>query len=156
MFQKILEKLGYISIEKHNEIVEILVKEKEDLDDANLTMKATIASFEKESKPLIEFSLGDPIPQDSEARKVYVAQVASFFKNILEEKLKFMLSSLHNMFEEQGSDRDFDLMLKGVAYSFRELMKWGNVMINEQVANQNTDIPEKDVENLKEKLNNSK
>lgn len=153
MLKKILEKLGYIGIEEHNRIVAILHKEKEELDDANISMRATIASLERVSKSVIEFSLGDPIPQDSEARKLYVSQVASFFKNILEPKLKFMLSKLHVMFEEQGSDRDFDLTLKGVAYAFRELMKWGNFMINEQVANQNTDIPEKDVENIKEQLN---
>lgn len=157
MFKKILRKFGYISLEEHNNIVGILSKENQRIKDENLILKATVSSYrdsEKKSVPLIDVFLGDTTPSDTEARKVYVSQVAAFFKDILEPKLKYMLSNLHNVLEERDSDRDFDLVLKGVAYAFRDLMRWGHAMINEHVDNQNTNIPEDDVEKIKEKLNN--
>lgn len=155
MLKKILEKFGYISLQEHNHIVGVLFKQKEAMEKEIFLLNVKVTSFEEAEKkfhPLVDFSLGDPAPKDSEQRKTYVARTAGFFSEILEPKLKSMLSSLHNMLEERDSDRDFDLILKGVAYAFRDLIKWGNAMINEQVANQNINVSEGDVENLKEKL----
>lgn len=146
MLKKILNKFDYVK-NLNNQISQ--------LKDEQLILRAKLISLEhleaEKPKEIIDIEIGDPTPTDSEARKIYVATVAGFFKNIMEPKLKYMLSYLHNRFEEQDSERDFDLILKGAAYSYRELIKWGNTMINEQISNQ-TDISESDVELLKNKL----
>jgi len=156
MLQKIFKKFGYISNAELNKVVQSLRNENEYLKKENFSLKTENTSFraaEKKTLEVVDFTLGDPIPQDSEARKAYVARVAAFYSEVFDPKLKFMLSHVHVMFEEENNSRDLDLILKGVTYAFRELMKWGKVMINEQVANQNTDVPESDVEKLKEQLN---
>lgn len=107
----------------------------------------------------IDITLGDPTPTDSEQRKAYVAQVAGFFESILKPKINHMIMVTHNLLEATDTDRDFDLVLKGVIYSFREFKKWGESMVNEQLANQvETPEVEKDenVEILKETLNQNK
>jgi len=162
MLKKILNKLGYIKESLHVSTVATLGNHISQLEKENLILRTEVTSFrtqEKKLTPVIDISLGDPIPQDTESRKVYVATTAGFFKQILEPKLKYMLSNLHNMLEERDSDRDFDLILKGVAYSFRDLIKWGEAMVNEQISNQidnpeEDDVSEEDINILKEKLDN--
>lgn len=160
MLKNIFTKLGYITEAQHEIAVASLKNKVSQLEGENLTLRAEVTSYKnsepEKPKTLIDIRLGDPIPLDSEARKMYVAQVAGFFKDIMKPKLDFMLSNLHNMLEERDSDRDFDLILKGVAYAFRDLIKWGDVMTNEQVANQNpSESSEEDVQSLKDKLENS-
>lgn len=101
---------------------------------------------------LIDITLGDPTPSDSAERKAYVAKVAGFFKDVMEPKINHMISVAHNMMEATDSDREFDLILKGVVYSFREFKKWGEMMLNEQIANQ-IDVPEdENIKTLKDSL----
>lgn len=148
MFKKILQKLHLITEADHKKIVEGLIGEMAAMQSEHMALRAKVATMvepeEVKEKTVIDVSLGDPIPQDTDTRKMYVATVAGFFKEILEPKLKYMISNVHNMFEEVGNDRDFDLILKGVTYSFREMIKWGESMVNEQVANQNPDAPDDD------------
>lgn len=149
MITYILNKLGYIlkseSDEKLRGVREMYEEELSDIKIKNSLLRAEVRSFTekvKEEKQIFDFSEGDPIPSGVEERKMYVASVAAFYKSILEQKLKYCISVAHNLLEETSSDRDFDLTVKGVVYSFRELMKWGETMLNEQVANQLGDEPE--------------
>ena len=89
----------------------------------------------EEEKSTFVFSTGDPTP-GGDARAMYVASVSGFYKDILENKLKQCISVAYGLLEETNNDRDFDLTIKGVIYSFRELTKWGETMYNEQIANQ--------------------
>lgn len=109
--------------------------ENEKLQSENEKLLAEVKSM-RGANPLIEMDLGDPSPVDREKRKLYVAQVAGLHKEILEPKLKQMISKAHSLAEEQTNDREIDLQIKGVIYAFREMMKWGESMVNEQVANQ--------------------
>lgn len=86
---------------------------------------------------LIPIDLKDPVPEDGEAYDAYVARVAAFHKEVLGPKLNQMLSKLHSELEDMGNDRDSDLVIKGVAYAFRELKRWGERMVNKQVAKEN-------------------
>ena len=157
MLQKILLKIGYVPVVNyvHADDFRRMVEQKEK---ENLVLRIEAASLKgkSESKPVFDVSLGDPTPTDTDARKAYVAQVAGFFKGVMEPKVNYMISVTHKMLEEAGSDRDFDLILKGVVYSFREFLKWGEVMVNEQVANQ-IETRSEDIEQaqqiLKDKLN---
>jgi len=87
-------------------------------------------------KPLIDAKIGDPSPVDTEQRKLYVAQVAGLHKEILEPKLKKMISTAHSILENENNSRDADLALKGAIYSFWEIIRWGEKMVNEQLGNQ--------------------
>lgn len=153
MINTILNKLGYIlkseSDEKLRAVhemyerqVKVLDNEVNRLSSANRVLEMEVISLrkkEEEDRPIFDFSVADPIP-GGDARKGYVASVAGFYKDILEPKLKQCIAVAHNLLDEPSNDRDFDLTLKGVVYSFRELMKWGETMHNEQVANQTGDV----------------
>lgn len=151
MIKKILNYFGYISKEDsdtklrgvremHEKEVGGLKEQIGKLTTENRLLRADVITLrreEEEAKPekqLFDINIGDPIPTNDAERKMYVGAVAGFYKDYLEPKLKQMISVAHNMFEEQGSDRDFDLTLKGVVYSFRELMTWGENMYKEHVA----------------------
>jgi hypothetical protein len=91
----------------------------------------------KVKTPFIDADLGDPIPIGSEARKLYVATVAGLHKDILEPKLKFIIANIHKAMEEEGNTDKINNMWVGAIYCARELLRWGDRMVNEQVANQN-------------------
>lgn len=93
-------------------------------------------SVEQKKQVLIDMDLGDPAPTDKETRALYVAQVAGLHKEIIEPKLKHMISKMHGLLEDATNDRDFDNALKGAVYFAREFMRWGDMMVNEQIANQ--------------------
>jgi hypothetical protein len=157
MIKKILNKFGYIlkseSDEKLRGVHEMYESQISTLDREKNILELELIALrkkEEESKPIFDFNIGDPIP-GGDARKGYVASVAGFYKDILEAKLKQMIAVSYTMLEETSNDRDFDLILKGVVYSFRDLMKWGEIMYNEQVANQTGDV-EPDEKTLTEKI----
>jgi len=77
----------------------------------------------------------DPTPTDSEARKQFVARVASLQNDVLKPKLLYMIKNAHEMMEITDNDRDVDLVLKGSIYMARELIRWGDQCQNELIAN---------------------
>ncbi len=156
MLEKILERFGYVPVSKLEETVDAVRK----MANERNVLKAEIVTLrtrEEKDRPIIDTNIGDTTPTDSEARKMYVASVAGFFKNIMEPKLKEMISVAHNVLEERDSDRDFDLILKGIIYSYRDLIRWGESMLNEQIsytANKEEEmISEEEVKTLQGKLN---
>lgn len=79
---------------------------------------------------------GDPIPKDTHARRQYVSQVAGVYKDLLEPKLKHMISATLFDVGQLSNSRDDDMALKGAVYALRELMRWGDIMVNEALADQ--------------------
>jgi hypothetical protein len=164
MFKKLFKKIGYVPDATHvsvkflDDTVNSLNARIERLERENLQLRTEVAGKkEPVTKEYFDVNIGDPTPTDSDARKIYVGQSAGFFKSILEPKIKHMISVTHNMFEETNSDRDFDLILKGVVYSFREFLKWGESMVNEQMSYQTENLPEdssisEEVKTLQESL----
>jgi len=161
MIKTILDRFGYIlkseSDEKLRAVREMYERQLDEVQQKYSLSRAEVIALKKEDeekKVIFAFDIGDPIPKSEEDRKMYVASVAGFYKDILEPKLKQMISVALNLLEESSNERDFDLTLKGVVYSFRELMKWGETMINEQVANQTENNQEESLEDkLKEATN---
>lgn len=156
MLEKILERFGYVPVSKLEDTIEAVKR----MANERNVLKAEIVTLrtrEGKERSIIDTNIGDTTPTDSEARKMYVASVAGFFKNIMEPKLKEMISVAHNVLEERDSDRDFDLILKGIIYSYRDLIRWGESMLNEQIsytANKEEEmISEEEVNTLKDKLN---
>ena len=116
-----------------------LIVQRDDFKDKidDLTIKISRKQIDQEyKKQLIDIDIGDPGPKDVVKRKEYVAKVAGLHKEILEPKLRQMISVSHNLSESVSADRDFDFLMKGVVYAFREILKWGESMVSEQVANQ--------------------
>lgn len=104
----------------------------------SILLKTKLDAYELSSKVrrIIPMDTGDPIPEGGDQRKFYVAKVAGLHKDILKPKLKQMISKVHNLLEEESNDHNLDLILKGAVYSFREILIWGDSMVNEQIANQ--------------------
>lgn len=96
-------------------------------------LEQTILLLEKRGAMIDPF-VGDPSPQDSKQYALYVAQVAGLYKDVLEPKLKHMIAHALHLLEESTNDRDYDQAVKGTVYALREMMRWGDSMVNKQVA----------------------
>ena len=66
-----------------------------------------------------------------------------------------MLSVARDMLEEHENDWKLDATLKGVCFSYRDIMKWGDACINENLSNQNPESSSssKEIQELKKQLN---
>ncbi len=101
----------------------------------------------KKEKLFVDVFSKDPSPQDTEKYKLYVAQVAGLYKEILEPKLKHMISNALQLLEPSTNDREFDQAVKGSVYTLRELMLWGQSMINKQISFQSEEIEKNNKQN---------
>lgn len=116
-----------------------------DLGLERLALQKQIATLSQQNRdlsaqvktPFVNADLGDPTPVGSEARALYVGTVAGLHKEILEPKLKYMISNIHLLMEDEKNSGKDDDMWRGAIYFAREILRWGNRMVNEQVANQN-------------------
>lgn len=90
---------------------------------------------EKKKHDPIDVNMGDPAPEDQKQRRVYVNEVAGFHRTHLREKMLQMISSSYSLLEASSNDRDLDLTLKGTIYAFRELIRWGDRMVSEDISN---------------------
>lgn len=145
------------TIDNYGEALSRMANEKNVLKSEIFSLKDQLSKEkDKQIKSFVSLSVGDPSPVDTEQRKAYVAQVAGFFKEIMDPKLNQMLSVAHNLLEETSNGNEYDLVLKGVTFSYRDLMKWGQSMVNEHVSNQTSvkdDVSVEEVKTLQEKLN---
>lgn len=115
------------------------------LEAKNARLEREKAELEKiaNQKPVqIDFVGHDPVPTDKEARKQYVASVAALHTDILKPKLEHMISNAYLMLEESSNERSLDQAIKGAIYAFREFIRWGESMVNEQLANQAGESPD--------------
>ena len=156
MFSRFIKKIfGHrLSDFKYREYLDVIGKSA-DLqiknDELRLTLKDVITERNDLRNKLkskdfsILVKMGDPSPVDKVQRSLYVAQVAGLHKDILEPKLKHMISNTFQMLKSSTNDRDYDQSLKGAIYFAEELILWGNNMVNEQIAiqtEQNNSSPE--------------
>lgn len=130
----------------------------------NNLLKAKIIHLESElskiqNRPHVPINLGDPIPDDQEKRKMYVAMAASAHKDTYGPKIMSIINMMREEFEKVNRDtfgysqEIYDHYLKGAINSLWLMYEWGESMINEQVANQNpVEMSEEDLEELAEKV----
>jgi hypothetical protein len=52
-----------------------------------------------------------------------------------------MISSAFLLMENESNSHEMDLQIKGTIYALREMMRWGDKMVNETVADQAGDSP---------------
>ena len=168
MIKNLLNLLGYIPKEESAARVVLLesklakqFKELEaqqtlilDLRSENIVLKNNQKEEVEEKRNIIEYDISDPTPSDAAERKAYVVQVSVFFRNILERKLNQMIASSMTLLAETDNDRELDVMIKGVIYSFNELKKWGQAMHNEELAYAIPNGDEVEEKTLQEKLDN--
>ena len=99
--------------------------------------ESALNSLSSLEKPIpLDAFLKDPVPDDTEERKMYVAKVAGLHTEILRSKLEHMISGSANCLKDWANDTDMDMKLKGVIYALEEIIRWGDAMVNEQIANQ--------------------
>lgn len=164
--KKILEFFGYIpSKEVTEELngfkkdIELLQNDVKSRDDEILKLKAENISLKKEEikRPHIPIDLGDPSPEDGEKRQQYVANVAGFHKDVLAPKIKQIIAGLRESFEQVNRETfgltqtEYDRYIKATINGMWLLYDWGESMINEQLANQQS-ITEEETDELKAKL----
>lgn len=103
----------------------------------------TLREFKEEEKlkDLIHIDVGDPTPDNPEARKMYIGRVAGFYRDILKAKCVQMISVFHKLLEEETNDRETDLYLKIGIFVCRDLMKWGEQAVGEQISYQTEPPP---------------
>lgn len=109
-----------------------------------LKLKAANAAhkaFEVAQRPFIDLNVGDPTPSDSEARKLYVATVAQFFREYFNQKIYVMISNVREQLEKidgithaGGRTSQMDNFLKGTINAFWLMHDWGINMTNEEAA----------------------
>ncbi len=121
------------NIELENKI-KILIAAIEDLK-KKVEVAKSVYGFE------VDPFLGDPTPIDLAKRKAYVAQVAALYNDILEPKIRQMISQAHSMLDDASNDREYDQAVKGCVYALKEMMRWGKSMVNEQLTYQTGDNP---------------
>lgn len=92
-------------------------------------------------KDVIPVDIGDPTPENPDARKMYIGRVAGFFRDVLENKCLQMISTSHRLLEEETNDRETDLYLKICVFICREWMKWGEQAVAEQISYQTEPPP---------------
>jgi hypothetical protein len=145
MIKKILSFLGYIPREEldiSNKLLKVSRDLMENKDSEILKLRSEIivltSNQKKEEvevkKEIISYNIADPTPSDDGERKAYVSQVSTFFRNILEKKLDQMIGTSLHLLSETDNDRELDIQIKGVIYSFKELKAWGQAMHNEEIA----------------------
>ena len=133
------EKMRNSEVKRANLIAEKegLQKRVSKLEHENRNLQSIVKIEEDlKTRKTIDPFMGDPSPVDTEQRKLYVAQVAGLHKDILEPKLRHMIAKSFTMLEESTNDREFDQAVKGTIYALREIIRWGESMLNEQLANQ--------------------
>lgn len=147
-FYHLIKKIKYFKA-NHADYLKLLVENDELV--GRLTETETELKTIKESikKFPIDVNIKDPIPSGSKQRKEYVSEVAGFHINFLKPKLLQMINATHILFEEENLHRQ-DLMLRGVTHAFREIIRWGDGMVNENMGNQTDDpsLPEKTLEEI--------
>lgn len=131
------------------------------LERENIQLRMRVQDLEsqvKKMRPIVAVDEGDPAPFDSAKRKLYIAQVAGFHKDILAPKLKHLIRLMREEFEKVNRDtfgytqQEYDLYLKG-AINFGWLLNdWGDHAINE-VISYTQEPSEDEIQELKDKLN---
>ncbi len=141
MFSRLKEKFNI----QNNEIKKraILLGRIEELNSENIELKESLIKLNTlGNKEIVDVFLGDPSPVDVEEYKLYVARVAGLYQDILCPKIKYMISQSHHLLKESSNDRDYDQAIKGAIYALSEIMRWGESMVNKQIAIQ---TQEKDI-----------
>lgn len=143
MFKRIYNYFGYSLVKKedHDKMSEVMLSSAQralEIDSLKQRLEgafAVINSF-KNKGFVVDSFMGDPSPVDREQRGLYVARVAGLHKDILGPKLKHMISTSLKLLEDSTNDREYDQAVKGAIYSLRELIRWGDAMVNEQLSYQ--------------------
>lgn len=152
-FYRITSETKYLkALDNKNEIERLrLVTENDELSKYNKSLFKEITELRKSSKKFpIDINIKDPTPTKSNQRKEYVGEVAGFHTKILKSKITQMIHASHMLFEEENSYEQ-DNMLRGVIHAFREIIRWGDGMVNEQLGNQVDNPSSPDKEELKDK-----
>lgn len=125
-----------------------------------LSVKAeliTLRDQKKKEYPIVAVDEGDPSPTDTAKRKMYIAQVAGFHKDILSPKIKHLVRLMREEFEKVNRDtfghsqQEYDLYLKGAINFGWLLHDWGESAINEYISYSQEPSDEELIE-LKDKI----
>lgn len=82
----------------------------------------------------IDVFVGDPTPEDSEKRKVFVGAVAGLFNDYLRPKFLQMIATTRAILEDVENTPKQDDQIKGSLFALWEIIRWGDIMVSEYKA----------------------
>lgn len=114
----------------------------EQLEKENAELKQALSKslFTKE---YIDINIGDPLPTDPTKRREYVSAVAGIHTLILRKKLLSMISTSRAILEKQENDPIYDQAVKGAIFGLWEIIRWGDLMVSEDISLSSGDNPSK-------------
>jgi len=83
----------------------------------------------------IDFNYGDPEPTEAEERKIYVAKVGSFFRDIGINKINGIINNLTRVLINPDLSDDEGRKIKLTINGLALFLDWGEQIINEEAAN---------------------
>ncbi len=136
MFEKILKNLGFITR-----------KEALALKQENFLYREKLREQPKPVRPVVDLNTGDPTPDKVDARREYVARVAAFHKDVMEQKIKSMVSLVREELSKAENSPQTDLFLKGTINALWLMYDWGEECVNEMLSYQtdSLDVEERDL-----------
>lgn len=136
MFDKITKNLGFITRK------EALVLKQD-----NFLLRERLREQPKPVRPVVDLNTGDPTPDKVDARREYVARVAAFHKDVMEQKIKSMISLVRDELDKVENTPATDLLLKGTSNALWLVYDWGEQCVNEMLSYQTDtlDVEERDL-----------
>lgn len=115
-----------------------------------LALRAELRGIKPEKpKPVIDVFAGDPdAVTDTEQRKLYVAQVAGFHKDILGPKILNLIAEARAELEKPMQEKLSDI-IRGSINALWLIYGWGEQMLGEQVESQVAEVDKQDVASLR-------
>lgn len=139
-------------------VLELKDKEIESLKDKIL--KLEVKDKNKCPLPIIKVEEEDPDSLHLVDRKAFIARMAGFHFDILNQKIKRMISEVREQIMTLNRDtfgysnQEFDIYLKGIENGLWLIWEWGENAVNEKIGNDRgeNELTEEEEELLKDKI----
>lgn len=133
-------------------MIDFFKSHKEELRLAKFEIFELEAKLKNIKRTVIDMSIGDPEPSEVVARREYVARVAAFHKDVLDKKIKAMISEVRAELEKIENTPKMDEILKGTCNALWLIYDWGEQCVNEMISVQVDGLSEDEKKLLDDKL----
>ena len=114
----------FVNLHLANVQVSTLIKEKQELADT--------LTKERAGRYQLDYSDGDPSPDDTKEREEYINGVLAFFTNSFDKKLQQLIVLCMQDLQNPLNGREYDLQIKGAVNAFSQLLDWRDTLLSER------------------------